>query len=251
MSNFECPVCLDVPSTAPIFQCRRGHIVCNDCKQTLVTCPTCRTAQPFSRALIAEKYLEFHSGSEIGPCPFKDEGCNELRCFKKHNEECPFRPIFCPEPTCSRRIQLSELDKHINNKVCIKNSQRMMQSPTIYKISKDDWHNKISCKVVTAVVKPRYFFNSVYSASKQERLFWVSSNATKELVKKIELNMNVHVDLSDETKNLTLKANVVPLSVSFLEVKRDKLGIVIKDCVMDRMLTENEFYFSIVIKPVP
>ena len=35
----ECPV-----SSAPIIQCRNGHIVCKDCHQKLETCPICREA---------------------------------------------------------------------------------------------------------------------------------------------------------------------------------------------------------------
>ena len=40
----ECPVCMETISSAPIFQCRNGHIVCKDCHPKLETCPICRDA---------------------------------------------------------------------------------------------------------------------------------------------------------------------------------------------------------------
>ena len=40
----ECPVCMETISSAPIFQCRNGHIVCKDCHPKLESCPICREA---------------------------------------------------------------------------------------------------------------------------------------------------------------------------------------------------------------
>ena len=37
----ECPVCFQTLS-APIYQCRSGHVVCKDCHPKLETCPICR-----------------------------------------------------------------------------------------------------------------------------------------------------------------------------------------------------------------
>ena len=40
--DFECPVCLEVPKSTPIFQCDSGHIHCNICHPKLQNCPICR-----------------------------------------------------------------------------------------------------------------------------------------------------------------------------------------------------------------
>ena len=32
----QCPVCLTIPRTGPIYQCANGHIVCKDCHAKLV-----------------------------------------------------------------------------------------------------------------------------------------------------------------------------------------------------------------------
>lgn len=40
--HFECPVCYNVPTKAPIYHCGDGHFICSDCKPRLTTCPICR-----------------------------------------------------------------------------------------------------------------------------------------------------------------------------------------------------------------
>ncbi|XP_008049735.1 E3 ubiquitin-protein ligase SIAH2-like, partial [Carlito syrichta] len=40
---FECPVYFDYV-LPPILQCQAGHLVCNQCRQKLSCCPTCRGA---------------------------------------------------------------------------------------------------------------------------------------------------------------------------------------------------------------
>jgi hypothetical protein len=39
-AKVECPVCFEVPKSAPIHSCINGHLVCRDCRRD--TCPTCR-----------------------------------------------------------------------------------------------------------------------------------------------------------------------------------------------------------------
>ena len=59
--DLECPVCLDVPKSLPIYQCSQGHIICNFCYPKVNTCPVCRvTLWPQIRALTAEKILRKH-----------------------------------------------------------------------------------------------------------------------------------------------------------------------------------------------
>ena len=44
LNIIECPVCLQIPESSPIFQCRdNGHVVCKICKPKLnEICPECR-----------------------------------------------------------------------------------------------------------------------------------------------------------------------------------------------------------------
>ena len=52
--DLECPVCMEVPTSLPIYQCLKGHIICNSCYRISLT--------PQVRALLAEKILQKHKG---------------------------------------------------------------------------------------------------------------------------------------------------------------------------------------------
>ena len=57
----ECNVCLEVPSSNPIFQCRNGHLYCKECHPKLHECPLCRQGRGQLgnvKCLIAQKILE-------------------------------------------------------------------------------------------------------------------------------------------------------------------------------------------------
>ena len=60
LTLLECPVCLLPPRDSPIYQCSVGHIVCNECKPSLVRCPICviKYRSTLTRDFFAEKLLE-------------------------------------------------------------------------------------------------------------------------------------------------------------------------------------------------
>ena len=69
----ECPVCLEVPKSAPIYQCRNGHILCVKCKAKITVCPSCQEPMGSTRNLLAEKLLE----RVPVKCEFAANGCAE------------------------------------------------------------------------------------------------------------------------------------------------------------------------------
>ena len=40
--DLECNVCLEVPSSNPIYQCKNGHLFCKKCHQKIIECPVCQ-----------------------------------------------------------------------------------------------------------------------------------------------------------------------------------------------------------------
>ncbi|KAJ3589115.1 hypothetical protein NHX12_009963 [Muraenolepis orangiensis] len=72
---FECPVCFDYV-LPPILQCQAGHLVCNQCRQKLSCCPTCRgPLTPSIRNLAMEKV----ASTLPFPCKVKVfTGCHAL-----------------------------------------------------------------------------------------------------------------------------------------------------------------------------
>lgn len=53
----ECPVCLEVPTSTPIYRCDNGHILCKECRKKLTTCPECRIRLGNKRCLTSEKIV--------------------------------------------------------------------------------------------------------------------------------------------------------------------------------------------------
>ena len=53
----ECPVCLEVPTSTPIYRCDNGHILCKECRNKLKTCPECRIRLGNKRCLTSEKIV--------------------------------------------------------------------------------------------------------------------------------------------------------------------------------------------------
>ena len=54
-SHLECPVCLVVPKSGPIYQCRNGHLLCHQCHPKLKRCPLCKIPLEKLRNLLAEQ----------------------------------------------------------------------------------------------------------------------------------------------------------------------------------------------------
>lgn len=110
----ECPVCLRVPRTTPIFQCARGHVVCGECKPNVTTCPQCREPLGNIRSLVSEKVLEKLPAS----CKYADHGCQvELMrgVLAAHERHCQCRVVNCVDLACQQKVPLSGLLSHLDS----------------------------------------------------------------------------------------------------------------------------------------
>lgn len=115
----ECPVCLSVPRNIPIYRCKNGHILCNECENKLIKCPVCSVNLSKDRCLISEKII-----SELPyDCKFSSEGCTmELKRedMSKHEKVCSKRLIQCPmanynanKLNCNEELQIDPLIEHL------------------------------------------------------------------------------------------------------------------------------------------
>ena len=103
--SLECPVCLATIKDPPIFQCEKGHGLCQTCREPLKAenkpCSVCRGRLTDTRNLAVENMLE-----QLPKIKCKYEGCTFQRSngelVKRHeDEECRERPVrceFCQEP---------------------------------------------------------------------------------------------------------------------------------------------------------
>ena len=68
----KCPVCLEVPTSGPMYSCSNGHLVCESCYQgTNSDCSMCRTRMFKNVSLLAKTVLE----NIEHRCRFDTEGC--------------------------------------------------------------------------------------------------------------------------------------------------------------------------------
>ena len=130
--ELQCPICLKLPESTPIYQCKSGHLICKDCAPKLNHCGVCRVRlQPSIRSLIAEKmFTEF----EV-KCKFQKNGCDTesmMQTIFAHEKECLYRTIecedlgfgFCNTPqhekeNCNGEFVLKRVLKHLER--CHKN----------------------------------------------------------------------------------------------------------------------------------
>jgi len=116
-AKVECPVCFEVPKSAPIHSCLNGHLVCRDCRRD--TCPTCRVPLGRSTSLLAITVIE----QIPHRCEFEPQGCSArlaLPDLKAHTANCTYRLVRCPNFSCSEKVPLAMLAEH-TLKRCIHN----------------------------------------------------------------------------------------------------------------------------------
>jgi hypothetical protein len=113
VSSLNCPVCLEVPKTKPIYQCGNGHLICCHCKPNLAIpfCPTCvmEYTDPPIRCIMAEKIWDM---AVTGKCKF--EGCNFTATNEElpdHEVKCFYETIKCPK--CQTDVPMLEISQHI------------------------------------------------------------------------------------------------------------------------------------------
>ena len=123
--NLECPVCLSLPKSTPIYQCENGHIICNACRERVSHCPQCNMLLGKIRCLTAESFID----SFFIPCPFAKHGCDAWLQHEQedeHKKSCEFRETRCPIDNCNQKMSkrsrfLSHLmDKHEDDVIFVR-----------------------------------------------------------------------------------------------------------------------------------
>nr|XP_058965254.1 TNF receptor-associated factor 5-like [Pocillopora verrucosa] len=114
--DFECPVCqLTMKDPIQIGGC--GHRLCNICLESLLRnhspkCPVDR--EPLSRDKIFpdvachRKILDLKVKCPHVGCPWK----GELRAVQKHQSECLFKVVECPNEGCKEKLTRRDMNNH-------------------------------------------------------------------------------------------------------------------------------------------
>jgi len=113
--TLQCPVCRKTIQDPPVFQCEKGHELCNPCRERIKAegkpCPVCRGKLTDTRAWAVEKILD-----KLPKTKCKQDGCafarSNAQLVKDHEEkECKLRPVKCEH--CKQSVALSQLFDHL------------------------------------------------------------------------------------------------------------------------------------------
>lgn len=59
-----------MPRNPPVYQCDRGHMLCNECHGKLNNCPVCRVPLGKTRSLITEKVIAYSTITKTLTLPY-------------------------------------------------------------------------------------------------------------------------------------------------------------------------------------
>ena len=94
LTQLECPACKQY-MVPPITFCLGGHNICNNCRLTVSSCPTCK--QGFLN--IRNVALENLSQEMTSPCRYSKYGCKDTfpyNAIREHEAMCDYIPQTCP-----------------------------------------------------------------------------------------------------------------------------------------------------------
>lgn len=86
--DFVCPICFEL-LVGQVFQCVNGHVICEKCVKSVLSCPQCRIE--YNGAPIRVRVLENMLDRMSFNCKYKKKGCTQM--LKRadlftHNETC-------------------------------------------------------------------------------------------------------------------------------------------------------------------
>ena len=113
--SLECPVCLETIKDPPIYQCEKGHALCQTYRAPLKAqnkpCPECRGKLTDTRNVAVENILD-----QLPKIMCKYDGCayekSDAQLVKKHEDDCRERQVTCE--ACQKPISLSKLFAHLD-----------------------------------------------------------------------------------------------------------------------------------------
>lgn len=229
-SLLECPICLDVPRSAPIYQCTSGHIVCNKCHPRLSFCGICR--KPLldgNRSRIAEKMLEQLPRT----CQFKEYGC-DLECSKEeielHEEECEYKLVPCVHLCCQEEVSLNYLLAHIEIRHNLRSNRGSSFHEGSYGVEQNQfrssrsvsWYPRILC------IEEVKFVTELHRSKAGKWTLWIyyvgaKKNDARKYICQIKL---ISVDDEDE---LTYSGKVVPVGIMKEDISTMGYGLTFSD----------------------
>jgi len=239
--RLECPVCLDIPTTGPIYTCSNGHCICSACYQGKASnCPVCRTRMFESISMVAAAVV----ANIDHRC--RHEGCLErlpVELKEEHRRVCAFRPVTCPALRCNAKVAYSLLVDHLLNHCKesaskehgmwdMKNSSETY--PFIYSTNKEEEGNSSSIRVMTMMWRSKYFFLTVQKMAGSLWNIYVQMLGTREECRRYRVTITVE----EKEKGLVETSCRPPHPI--YEEFQDIQGLVVNDDAMKDMAVKHQ-----------
>ena len=237
----KCPVCLEVPTSGPIYSCPQGHLVCSTCFQGPDSnCPLCRTRMSKTISLLATTVIENIEHS----CKFEEEGCRVKSLVgevEKHRQECPFRPVPCPSTNiCKKLVPLAHLIDHILNTCEGSSAKSAGHCKNVEGSSCTETYLDLGslycCMVDTFSWADKFFFLCQRKGEQCSNMY-VQMLGTEEECKLYTVSLN----LVDKSGQVSLRFSDSPLPIEMTEEDRKVAGLPVFDKFMKKIETSG-FY---------
>jgi len=243
----ECPVCLRVPRTSPIYQCARGHTVCGECRPNVTVCPQCREPLGNIRSLVSEKMLE----KMPSICTFNDQGCQvELprSQLEVHEKGCCYRLVNCVDLACQQRISVSKLLQHLEKDHETEDFVRVESGvySSHFIVNEEDFTKSIMWISDQLHYNESYFYRECCRSKEGLWYIWVYLLET-ENCKASDYTCHISIKSSDGEDELTCQCK--PLSLDFTKenVAESGRGLVFTDTTARLYWQDNKVRYNVVI----
>jgi len=243
----ECPVCLRVPRSTPIYQCARGHVVCKDCKPNVNTCPICRDVLGNIRSLVSEKVLE----KLPTPCKYSDSGC-EVELMRSelpsHEKECQYRSVNCVDLACQQSVSLCKLLNHIDNDHETEDFVRVEggEYSSHFIVNEEDFNKDIMWISDQLHFDQKYFYRECCRSNKGLWYIWVYQ--LEPGTSGQDYTCQISVLSADHEEMLTCKSRPLSLDYTKEKVAESGRGLVFTDSTARLFWQDNKVRYSVKIK---
>ena len=245
--KIECPVCLEVPRTGPVYTCPNGHLVCQKCKRE--SCPMCRELMGDYKSLVAVAVID----SVLHDCKYVE--CEEkfpLDELEEHEKACMHRIVSCPHHRCAQMVPLSKLLTHLETSP----SCCFTRQPLVFKGSSRTAGFTVTSAALSAeitfAVKTFCFHGNCFALNVHKSGdFWrfvIIMFVTPEVCKEFNIETEVYETDSPPDARLSAKFRCHPCSIDKTIAEIEGSGLVVHHKFMEQMiLKEDRFEFTVSI----
>jgi len=244
----ECPVCLEIPRSGPVFVCKNGHFVCQKCKRG-GSCPTCREVMGTNKSILAVTVIEI----VLHDCKFDE--CKEqfpLKDIEEHEKVCKHRIVKCPHfDFCGGKASISKLLEHMREAECCRNDapESVVNKSGSASFSLTDLSELSDADTHWSVITYSYMGAIFALCAYKSDYCWhfnIVMFESPEVCSSFNVEIEVYEKNSSPDSRLSAKLRCKPSSIDEPRDEIEELGLSINDKLMRKLvLRENSFNFTV------